>query len=142
MKGRVASGVAAVLMVACGGSDGGPSAGPTPCPLPAEGGDARLLPKELRLTEYGVLAETKVNEGFLSARIVSETKIVELYPPIARSLVANGFEILSGDNEGFEAEIFFKRTKIETGSIYMRESATCTDQVTLTLTIGLARSKG
>jgi hypothetical protein len=128
--------MAVVMLVACGGGEGEGPAGPSSCPLPAPGGDERLLPKELRLTENGVLADTKVKKGFLSARIVSETKIVELYPPIARSLLNNDFKILSGDNEGFEAEIFFKRTKHETGSIYMREGP-CRDQVTLTLTIGV-----
>jgi hypothetical protein len=128
-------------MVSCGGGGNGTAAGPTPCPLPPAGGQERLLPKELELTGYGVLAETSVERGFLSARIVSNTKIVELYPPIARSLLDNDFKILSGDNEGFEAEIFFRRSRIETGSIYMREGP-CTDQVTMTLTIGVPRGVG
>jgi len=97
-----------------------------------------LLPEGLDLTEYGVLAEAESNRGFVTARVVSETQIVELYPPIARSLVDNGFEILSGDNEGFEAEIFFKRGRYEAGNLYMREGP-CTDQVTLRLSVGRPR---
>ena len=82
-----------------------------------------------------------MTKGFVSARIVSETKIVELYPPIARSILDNGYEILSGDNEGFEAEIFFKRGKHENGNIYMREGP-CEGQVTMTLTYGSAGGGG
>jgi hypothetical protein len=84
---------------------------------------------------------TEEEGGFVQARIVSETKIVELYPPIARSLLDNGYEILSGDNEGFEAEIFFRRGKGANGNLYMREGP-CEGQVTLTLTYGAATDGG
>jgi hypothetical protein len=84
---------------------------------------------------------TKEERGFAQARIVSETAIVELYPPIARSMLDNGYTILSGDNEGFEAEIFFKRGRDLNGTLYMREGP-CRDQVTLTLTYGSARIGG
>ena len=124
-----------LLAVGCGGGSGGGSAGPTPCALPDAGGDPSLLPQELALAEYGVVAESGIKRGFLSARIVSETAIVELYPPIARALLDNGYEILSGDNEGFEAEIFFKQKKGVTGNLYMREGP-CEGQVTMTLTLG------
>ena len=80
----MASSVAVLLLAGCGGGDGETSAGPTPCPLPAAGGNERLLPEGLDLTEYGVLAEAESNRGFVTARVVSETQIVELYPPIAR----------------------------------------------------------
>jgi hypothetical protein len=106
--------------------------------LPASGGNEKLLPEDLDLGGYGVLADTRTVGGFLSARIVSETKIVELYPPIARSLLDNGYEILSGDNEGFEAEIFFDKGQEVTGNLYMREGP-CEGQVTITLTYGLAK---
>ena len=135
----MASSVAVLLLMGCGGGDGGASAGPTPCPLPAAGGNERLLPEGLDLTEYGVLTEAELKRGFVIARAVSETQIVELYPPIARALVDNGFIILSGDNEGFEAEIFFTRGRNETGNLYMREGP-CTDQVTLKLSV--ARPRG
>lgn len=136
IRAQVASSVAALLLVGCGGGEGSVSTGPTPCPLPPPGGNEQLLPKGLELTEYGVLAEAGVSRGFVTARVVSDIQIVELYPPIARALVDNGFKILSGDNEGFEAEIFFKRGRNETGNIYMREGP-CTDQVTLKLSVGL-----
>ena len=134
--------VAAVLLAAaCSGGDGGSSSAPTPCPLPQAKGDEKLLPKDLGLTDYGVVTETTVARGFLSAQIVSETKIVELYPPIARAILDNGYRILSGDNEGFEAEIFFKRGSDANGNLYMREGP-CAGQVTLTLTYGSKRYKG
>ena len=132
---------AATLLWGCGDGGTGGAAGPTPCPLPEARGNERLLPRDLQLDGYGVLAETRVSKGFVSARIVSETEIVELYPPIARSLLDNGYQILSGDNEGFEAEIFFTRGKDANGNIYMREGP-CTGQVTMTLTYGSAGGGG
>jgi hypothetical protein len=101
---------------------------------------SELLPDDLALEQYGVLAEAKTTKGFVQARIVSEVRIVELYPPIARSLLDNRYEILSGDNEGFEAEIFFRRGKEVSGNVYMREGP-CKGQVTLTVTYGSAREK-
>ena len=130
-----------LLAVGCGGGNGGGQAGPTPCPLPNPGGDPSLLPKELRLAEYGVVTDAEVKRGFLSAQIVSETAIVELYPPIARSLLDNGYEILSGDNEGFEAEIIFRKGKGVTGNLYMLQGP-CKDQVTMTFALGGARENG
>lgn len=127
--------VLAVLLPACGGGRGGTTSGPTQCPLPPAEGDEGLLPEDLPLAEHGVLAMTERKRGFIQARIVSETSIVELYPPIARSLLDSGYEILSGDNEGFEAEIFFTRRNAINGNLYMREGP-CEGQVTLTLTYG------
>lgn len=132
---------ALLVLSACGGGGDGASSAPSPCPLPEADGDESLLPRELNLGQYGVVEETTVTKGFLSARIVSETKIVELYPPIAADLLEHDFQILSGDNEGFEAEIFFDRGKDESGNLYMREGP-CAGQVTMTLTYGAPRYGG
>ena len=64
--------------------------------------------------------------------MVSDELIVELDPQIQRHLVAGGFEIIGHDNEGFEAEIFFRRGAKTLGTILMREGP-CEDQVTITL---------
>ena len=137
----IASPIAAALLFGCGGGGNGAASGPTPCPLPSAGGDPRFLLDDLSLDDYGVLAMTRRQGGFTRANVVSETKIVELYPPIARSLLDNGYEILSGDNEGFEAEIFFRKGKELNGNLYMREGP-CSGQVTLRLTYGSTRGGG
>jgi hypothetical protein len=140
-RAQLASPLTVALLLGCGGGGDGAASGPTPCPLPPAAGDERLLLEDLALEDHGVLAMTKKERGFIQARIVSEITIVELYPPIARSLLDNDYEILSGDNEGFEAEIFFRRGPGMNGNLYMREGP-CKGQVTLTLTYEAPESKG
>jgi hypothetical protein len=43
------------------------------------------------------------------------TQIIELDPQFQRDLLANGYQIVSHDNEGFEAEIFFAKHGGTTG---------------------------
>ena len=40
---------------------------------------------------------------------VSDLSIVELYPPLGREVLDEGYEIISSENEGTDAEIFFAR---------------------------------
>lgn len=123
--------VAALLgpLAACGGS--GASA-PRVCPLPEQVEDLSLLPRDIPLDEWGVVDQIEVEGGFLGARAVTETSIVELYPVLARATVEAGYVILSGDNEGFEAEIFFEGDGATTGTYRLREGP-CQDQVTIKL---------
>lgn len=125
----------ALTLGACsGGEDGRSEACPAPTPL----GSLALLPPDIPLDEWGVVEELEVTDGFLAGRAISETQIVELYPVMARATVDAGYEILSGDNEGFEAEIFFVRGKDTTGTFVLREGP-CGDQVTIRLLYGAKR---
>ncbi|MDP9067286.1 MAG: hypothetical protein M3N53_02920 [Actinomycetota bacterium] len=127
---RIVPIVAVVASVAaCGGAD---SAVPNRCPLPQPLADLSLLPRDVPLDEWGIVDQVEVQGGFVGARAVSETKIVELYPMMARATVDAGYSILSGDNEGFEAEIFFERGKGTTGTYRLREGP-CAGQVTIKL---------
>ncbi len=117
------------LATACSGTD---SAAPRRCPLPEPLADLSLLPGDIPLDEWGVVDQIEVEGGFLGARAVSETSVVELYPMMARATVDAGYNILSGDNEGFEAEIFFERGKGTTGTYRLREGP-CAEQVTIKL---------
>jgi len=125
----------ALVLSACGGSSG---EGAEACPAPTPLTDLALLPSDIPLDEWGVVEHLEVNDGFLAGRAISETQIVELYPVMARATVAAGYEILSGDNEGFEAEIFFVRGKDTTGTYTLREGP-CGDQVTIRLLYGAKR---
>lgn len=126
---------AAVATAACGGSE---PAEPTRCDLPKAVEDLSLLPRDIPLHEWAVVDQIEVTSGFLAARGVTETRIVELYPVIARATVGEGYTILSGDNEGFEAEIFFKRGRGTTGNYFLREGP-CEGQVTIRLLYGSDR---
>lgn len=126
---------AGLLGVACGGSG---STEAERCDLPEQLEDLSLLPRDVPLDEWGVVDAIEVDAGFVGARAVSETSIVELYPVIARATVDAGYEILSGDNEGFEAEIFFERGEDTTGTYRLREGP-CEGQVTIRLLYGSER---
>ena len=68
--------------------------------------------------------------------VITEQKIVEVDPPLQRAILDAGYEILSHDNEGFEAEIFFARGSKSVGTIIMREGP-CEGQATLRLRLSM-----
>lgn len=130
-------GIAWVLMgagllsvaVSCGGSE---PARPQACETPEPIEDLSLLPRDVPLDEWAAVHQIEVESGFLAARGVTDTSIVELYPVVARATVDAGYTILSGDNEGFEAEIFFDRGEGTTGTYLLRQGP-CEGQVTIRL---------
>ncbi|HYN37124.1 MAG TPA: hypothetical protein VEV82_09145, partial [Actinomycetota bacterium] len=73
-------------------------------------------------------------EGYVGAEAISETSIVELYPEISRAVRAGGYETISGENEGFEAELFFQKGE-NIGSFLLRKGP-CEGQVTVKLIYG------
>jgi hypothetical protein len=64
-------------------------------------------------------------------------KVVEVDPPLQRALLAAGYEILSHDDEGFEAEIFFSRGKSTVGTFSLNEL--CSGQARIRLVFGSDR---
>jgi hypothetical protein len=124
--------IMALALVAAGGCGGGDAAGPRACALPSPVEDLTLLPGDIPLDEWGQIDRIEVRNGFLAARAVTATRIVELYPVLARATSAAGYTIISGDNEGFEAEIFFDRGKGTTGTYRLRQGP-CRGQVTIYL---------
>lgn len=121
--------VTALPMAGCGGSKEG---GPPRCELPKPVGDLSELPPGLPLGTWGNVTQVEVANGFLGAAAVTETSIIELYPELARAVSESGHTILSGDNEGFEAEIFFERGEGTTGTFRLRQGP-CAGQVTINL---------
>jgi hypothetical protein len=115
-----------------GGCTSGEAPGPQACALPSPLKGLSLLPEDIPLDQWGRVDRIEVENGFLAARAVTESRIVELYPVIARATSEAGYTILSGDNEGFEAEIFFDRGKGTTGTYRLRQGP-CRDQVTIYL---------
>ena len=119
----------AVITAGCGGSE---KQAPPVCDLPEPVGDLSELPRGLPLDVWGNVTEIEVSDGFLSATAVTETGIIELSPVMARAVSDSGHTILAGDNEGFEAEIFFERGEGTTGTFRLREGP-CAEQVTIRL---------
>ncbi len=80
---------------------------------------------------HATIIEITRRRGALGVTAVSELSVVELYPPLARAILDAGYSIVSSDNEGFEAEIFFGDART-TGAYRLREGP-CEDQVTVRL---------
>ena len=106
-----------------GGSGGDTSAQPTPCPsITGTTKDESLIPKDLPIELFGEIVATDLGQGFLTVDALSTTQIIELDPMLQRDLIANGYQIVSHDNEGFEAEIFFARGSGTTGVFSMHDN--------------------
>ena len=132
---------ALLLLSACASGADRPAARATPCPSPTPVADTSDLPPDLPVDEVSEVVQLRVKKGFLAAQAVTDTSIVELYPQLSRGLLDEGYDIISGDNEGFEAEIFFRRGRGTTGTYLLREGP-CEGQVTLRLLYGSKRYRG
>lgn len=140
LAGAVVTTLAAVLLLAaCGGGDGGSGAAAetSPCATPTPGEIKEPIPKDLDLESYGTLIESRVKSGFLGAALISEQQIIELYPALVREVQKNYVQ-LAGENEGFEAEVFFQRGGKITATLLLREGP-CDGLVTVRLVYGAKR---
>lgn len=112
---------ASLIAISCASGDSGPSAAePAPCLTPTPVDDDRL-PDSLPLAQWGEVTEVAERGGFLGAKTISPTQIVELYPEVVRTLTEGGYVLLGGDNEGFEAEITFDDPKGRLTTFTMQE---------------------
>lgn len=83
-------------------------------------------------TAHGDVVEVGRRRGFTAVKLISQETVVELYPQFARALLEGDHVIVSGDNEGFEAEIFFTLRDGRPGRYVLREGP-CPDDVTVTI---------
>ena len=131
MRTRISIALTFVVMSACGGGGGAGRATSPGCASPIPIADTQAVPKELKLERYATITHVTTRKGALGVTAVSELPVVELYPPLARAILDAGYSIVSSDNEGFEAEIFFGSDAV-TGAYRLRE-APCGDQVIVRL---------
>lgn len=129
---HVAVAVALCAFAGCS-SEGDPAATePSACPEPKSESRTEAIPEDVAIADFGTVTSVQRKPGFVGVEVISTQKIVEIYPPLARSIVDARYQILAGDNEGFEAEIFFARGKHVTGTYLLRQGP-CGDQVTIKL---------
>lgn len=121
-----------VAATACGGSEEPGAEASPPCEIPPEAASANIVPKDLGLSEHGTITEASRVGRRLTATLVTDTEINLLYPPLARQLLDSGYFMVSSENEGTDAEIFFARKRIS-GVYLMKHGRPCGDLVTLTL---------
>lgn len=129
--------ICAFLLVGCSGSGGDAAPRTTPCPSAEPISDLSLLPKDIDLSDFGDVVSARVRRGFLVAEVHSDRLIVEADPPLQRDLIAKGYQILSHDNEGFEAEIYFARGPKVVGTYTLREL--CEGRIKISLVYGSKR---
>lgn len=131
---RAARAAAALALVVAGCTPDHASGAGGPCSPPSPGGDPSLLPGDLPVGELVTITDTSEQAGYLGAVGHTDTQIVELYPPLARMVIDGGYRIVAADNEGYEAEIYFQRRRIN-GAIVLRMGP-CPGLVTLRLLYG------
>ena len=120
-----------LLVASCGDGGEEKSAERPECTEPVPAPETGAVPPKLRLDRYATITEVKMKKGALGITAVSDLPVVELYPPLARAILDAGYSIVSSDNEGFEAEIFFGDESV-TGAYRLRE-APCGEQVVVRL---------
>jgi hypothetical protein len=106
----------AIALSACGSEEAGDAAA---CPTPAAV-DTTALPEDLPLQRWGTVVRVQERAGFVGAEILSRMEIVALYTDIVDTLTGNGYTLLGGDNEGFEAEISFLGSADELVNLVIR----------------------
>jgi hypothetical protein len=117
-----------LLLSGCGGDE--PRAEATSCPRAASVAPPKTIPNVLDQTARGDVVQVGRRRGFTAVKLITEETVVELYPQLARGLIEGGHEIVSGDNEGFEAEIFFALRDGRAGRYVLREGP-CPEDVTV-----------
>lgn len=121
-----------------GGGTEGPDGASCPEPVQASATEIGKLPSDLPLQKWGTVTKVSEKGGYVGGEAITDTQIVELYPELNRYLLDHDFVIVSGENEGFEAEVFFQRDKVP-GSFLLREG--CGKQIRVKLLYNLARVK-
>ena len=111
-------------MSGCPGRD--PAAAPEGCglPTPRPSLDRALVPEELRLDGTDILIAEKHSDG-VNAALGAPWGVQEALGRYRKAVRAVGFEIVTEDNEGFEAEIYLRRKKV-LGFVQIRRSV-CDD---------------
>jgi hypothetical protein len=95
------------------------------------------LPKDIGISKVGTIIGQELVKGFLITDARSNLKVIEADPILQRDLIANGYEVLSHDNEGFEAEIFFSRGIDYVGTYSLHDL--CDGQIRIKLVLGAPR---
>jgi hypothetical protein len=124
-----------VLVAAIVASCGGSQAPAQSCPDPTPGGDPKAQPEGIALQDFGTMTETAHRGDFVSAAVISERSVDQLYDPLRDHVKDGGYSILNTENEHFEAEIFFADERGKVALLQLREGP-CLGQVTIRLTYG------
>jgi hypothetical protein len=90
------------------------------------------FPGPLSLPAAAHVTDVAEGDGYLTVAAVANGDVDTVFGPMEQELTDAGFEIISRDYEGFEAEIFFSRSDEVAGVVRIRLGP-CPDQVTLSV---------
>jgi hypothetical protein len=127
--------VALALAPACdGGSDQPVEATPSACgfPTPSAAADPTLV-DPVFVVDGSVFIETSSGGGLVGAHLFVPLSVNDGYKRFRSVLKGEGFKIVGTDNEGFEAEIYFRRGR-SLGAIQVRSSI-CPDATSVFLNL-------
>lgn len=127
--------VALAMTSACGGgSDAPPEASPSACgfPEPSATADPSIVDSAF-VVDGSVFIETSSGGGLIGAHLYMPLSVNDGYKRFMGILKDEGFKIVGRDNEGFEAEIYFRRGKA-LGAIQIRRSI-CDDATSVFLNL-------
>lgn len=121
---RAALALLLVLTAAC--SSGGEDA-TDECGFPSSDPAARaeLIPEELLLDGEAQVSSAGRRKGGVTAALRVQLSVQDALPLYKQAVTDAGFDIVGGDNEGFEAEVYIKKGK-ELGQVQIRRSL-CAD---------------
>lgn len=108
--------------VACN-REGGPPAVPADCGVPSPDPRARaeLVPEPLLLEGDADVASAGRRKGGVTAVLSVDLGVQDALPVYRKAVRAAGFDVVSEDNEGFEAEVYLKQGK-RLGAIQIRRT--------------------
>jgi hypothetical protein len=113
----------------CSGSDGAGCPAPTPLV-----GDSELA-GAIDADRIGTVTAAQSIPGLATLTIESPDTVGELRDRVPRVMRRIGFDKLSEDNEGFEAEIYFGGADEAAGVASIRENALCPERTTVQLSV-------
>lgn len=119
----------ALAVPACGAEQ------PAACPpiTPVASASLAPVPDELKLTKLGTVTGVHVDAEQVTATLQADTTVGAATEEVQAHFGDIGWDVVSTDNEGFEAEVFVVRDA-DTGLIKIRESD-CPGRVILDVTV-------
>ena len=118
----------AVPLAACSSGDTGSRY--AACAEPGAAEKSRILPHDMPLLAEAELTDVTTEKGFVAiSGIATDATVDNLYDSMVRTVRDNGFDVLSQENEGFEAEVYFSRSTDVAGMASLRKGP-CPSQVT------------
>ena len=115
--------VALSLLVAgaCNEGGGGSTAADCGVPTPDPAAQAELIPEPFLLDGDAAVASAGRRRGGVTAVLSVPLSVQDALPRYRKAVREGGFEVVSQDNEGFEAEVYLKQGK-QLGAIQIRRT--------------------